>query len=75
LQPAHWGRGLARDAVARVIDWGVAPLGLACIDASIDPRNLASRKLLLALGFRDHAMIGGAQWLRLDQPLSPAAST
>jgi len=75
LHPAHWGRGLARDAVARVIEWGVASLGLACIDASIDPRNLASRKLLLALGFRDHAMIGGAQWLRLDQPLSPAAST
>ena len=65
LQPAHWGRGLARDAVARVIAWGVASLGLACIDASIDPRNEASRKLLQALGFEDRVLVDGTNWLRL----------
>jgi RimJ/RimL family protein N-acetyltransferase len=52
LHPDHWGRGLARDAVARAIDWAVAHLRLHRIEADIDPRNDASRRLLHALGFR-----------------------
>jgi len=52
LRADHWGRGLARDAVARAIDWGIAHLGLHRFEADIDPENDASRRLLHALGFR-----------------------
>ena len=52
LRSDRWGHGLARDAVARAIDWGIAHLGLHRIEADIDPDNDASRRLLHALGFR-----------------------
>lgn len=52
LRSDLWGRGLARDAVSRAIDWAVAHLQLHRIEADIDPRNEASRRLLHGLGFR-----------------------
>lgn len=54
LGRAHWGQGLAREAVDAVIDHAFAPdgLGLARLEADIDPRNAASAKLLERLGFR-----------------------
>ena len=52
MRADHGGRGLARVAVARAIDWGIAHLGLHRIEADIDPENDASRRLLHALGFR-----------------------
>jgi [ribosomal protein S5]-alanine N-acetyltransferase len=48
----YWGRGLAREAATLVIDHAFGPLGLRRLEADIDPRNVASEKLLLRLGFQ-----------------------
>lgn len=52
LGAAHWGRGLAREALALALDQAFGVLGLNRIEADIDPRNLASVRLVEALGFR-----------------------
>lgn len=65
LLPDFRGRGLAREAVARALDWAIADLGLECIDASIDPGNLASRRVLQGLGFRERDADEQAEWLCL----------
>jgi [ribosomal protein S5]-alanine N-acetyltransferase len=51
LRSDLWGRGLASEAVSQVLDWGFRALGLHRIEADIDPRNAASRRLLARLGF------------------------
>ena len=51
LRSDLWGRGLASEAVTLVLDWGFRCLGLHRIEADIDPRNAASRRLLERLGF------------------------
>ena len=52
LRSDRWGRGLAAEAVALALDWGFRTLALHRIEAGIDPRNDASRRLLERLGFR-----------------------
>lgn len=51
LQPAQWGRGIAREATTLALDWAFDHLGLHRCDAGIDPDNHASRALLHRLGF------------------------
>lgn len=57
LHPDQWGRGLAGEAVALALDWGFRSLGLHRIEADIDPRNEASRRLLQSLGFRSEGLL------------------
>ena len=52
LGAAHWGRGLAQEALALALEQAFGVLGLNRIEADIDPRNLASVRLVEALGFR-----------------------
>lgn len=52
LGAAHWGQGLAREALALALECAFGPLRLNRIEADIDPRNLASIRLVEALGFR-----------------------
>ena len=51
LARAHWGQGLASEAVGLAIDYAFTTLGLRRLEADIDPRNLASQKVLERLGF------------------------
>ncbi|WP_395143543.1 GNAT family N-acetyltransferase [Armatimonas sp.] len=51
LAKSRWGQGLAQEAVGLAIDHAFATLGLRRLEADIDPRNLASQKLLERLGF------------------------
>ena len=51
LGRAHWGRGLAREAVSLALDLAFGTLGLRRIEADADPRNVPSVRLLTALGF------------------------
>ena len=51
LHPDCWGRGLAGEAVRAVADRGFAVHGLDRIEADVDPRNVASLRLLTRLGF------------------------
>lgn len=57
LRPELWGQGLAREAVTLALDWGFHTLGLRRIEASIDPRNHASRGLLQRLGFASEGVL------------------
>jgi RimJ/RimL family protein N-acetyltransferase len=52
LEPAHWGRGLATEAAARLLDHGFGTLGLARIIARADTPNLASQRVMQRLGMR-----------------------
>lgn len=57
LRSDRWGRGLAAEAVALALDWGFRTLALHRVEASIDPRNDASRRLLERLGFRREGLL------------------
>lgn len=51
LLPAHWGQGLAREAVAAAIRHAFDRLGIHRIGADVDMENHASVALLARLGF------------------------
>lgn len=51
LHPDYWHRGLAREAVGAAIDHAFALFDIPAILADVDPRNIASLKLLKGLGF------------------------
>jgi [ribosomal protein S5]-alanine N-acetyltransferase len=51
LHPDHWGKGLAHEAMAAVIDHLFAEHDLDALTAEADPRNAASLRLLGKLGF------------------------
>jgi ribosomal-protein-alanine N-acetyltransferase len=46
-----WGRGLGREALAALCDFGFSSMQLHSIEAQIDPANDASRHLLEKFGF------------------------
>ena len=52
LSPALWGRGLAGEMVELALVHAFDALGLERIEADIDPRNLASCRLVERAGFR-----------------------
>jgi [ribosomal protein S5]-alanine N-acetyltransferase len=57
LRSDHWGRGIASEAVALVLDWAFRRLDLQRVEADIDPRNDGSRQLLARLGFRSEGVM------------------
>jgi RimJ/RimL family protein N-acetyltransferase len=52
LEPGLWGRGLATEAVAQVLRYGLEELGLERIVAEVDEGNAASARLAERLGMR-----------------------
>ena len=61
LRRDKWGGGIAREAVARVIDYGFAELKLRRIFADTDPENDGSIALLERLGFQYEGRLRG-EW-------------
>ena len=65
LQRAQWGKGLAREAVSRVLAYGFDDVKLRRFEADIDPRNTASLGLIERFGFtregylRDRWLVNG----------------
>ena len=51
LHPDAWGQGLAREALSAVIPEVFAHFPIDAITGDVDPRNVASLKLLARLGF------------------------
>lgn len=51
LGSAHWGQGLAQEAMRLALDHAFDGLGLRRVEADIDPRNTASCRLTERLGF------------------------
>jgi RimJ/RimL family protein N-acetyltransferase len=48
----QWGRGLASEIVAALVEHAVTVRGLTELRATIDPRNAASRRVVEKAGFR-----------------------
>lgn len=65
LARSFHGRGLMRRAVPLLLDFAFGRLGLHRIEADVDPRNLASLKLLEKLGFRREGVLRD-RWLEAD---------
>lgn len=65
LRRAHWGQGLASEAVATLIQFAFGTLDLHRLEADVDPRNKRSLRLLERLGFereghlRERYHVGG----------------
>ena len=51
LHPQHWGKGIMKEALQKVIDFGFNNMGLHSIEANINPNNTASARLLESVGF------------------------
>ena len=51
LARALWGKGLISEAIATVVDHSFNNLGLHSLEAWVDPRNLASMRVLEKNGF------------------------
>lgn len=52
-----WGQGFAREAVSLALEFAFEQLGLRRVEADVDPRNTASIKLLLRLGFKQEGVL------------------
>ncbi|WP_448614075.1 GNAT family N-acetyltransferase [Modestobacter sp. URMC 112] len=60
FDPAHWGRGLGREAAAAVVDFAFSRLALDHLVAGHDADNDASGRILHGLGFRH--VEDGVRW-------------
>ena len=65
FDPAHWGRGFAREAMAAFIERR-RMLGSTELTADVDPRNAASIRLLTQAGFTESGRASGT-WLVGDE--------
>jgi len=61
LSPEWQGRGLASEALRLVLEHAFGPMQLRRLEADVDPRNLASCRLLERLGFRREGLLR-ARW-------------
>ena len=52
LGSRHWGQGYVSEALAPVLEHAFGALGMNRIEADIDPRNVASGRVLEKLAFR-----------------------
>ena len=65
LGRAHWGQGLAHEAVGALIQFAFGTLDLHRLEADVDPRNERSLRMLERLGFeregylRERYRVGG----------------
>ena len=57
LAPEHTGRGLMREALAAIFDWGFDAMTLHRIEAQVHPLNAPSLRLLQGLGFRQEGLL------------------
>lgn len=51
LHPSHWGKGIMKEAINAVVDYGFNVLGLHSIEALLSPENIASCAVLERTGF------------------------
>jgi ribosomal-protein-alanine N-acetyltransferase len=51
LHPDHWRKGIMKEAINAVVDYGFTVLGLHSIEALLDPENIGSSSVLESTGF------------------------
>ncbi|MCP1373989.1 GNAT family N-acetyltransferase [Dyella lutea] len=57
LARSVWGRGLMHETLVQWLGWAFGPLGLHRLEADVDPANMASRRSLERLGFRQEGLL------------------
>lgn len=57
LSPSHWGHGYATEGLRLAITFAFDTIGLARLEADIDPRNEASCRLVERVGFRREGLL------------------
>ncbi|PZT53291.1 GNAT family N-acetyltransferase [Paenibacillus silvae] len=57
LAPEHWRKGIMTGVIERVVQYGFKELGLHRIEAFVDPKHIASRKLLEKAGFTEEGTL------------------
>ena len=62
LAPAFQGRGLASEALQALLGYLFTGLGMHRVFGSVDPRNLASMRLLKSAGMRQEAHCVESYW-------------
>ncbi len=67
LGHAHWGRGCMFEALQALLACAFEDLGLRRVKAEVDPRNAASARLLLRLGFQREGLLR-QRWVTKGQP-------
>ncbi|MBC7947748.1 MAG: GNAT family N-acetyltransferase [Chitinophagaceae bacterium] len=55
LDPRHQGKGIMREALAKILDYGFKELKLHSVEANVNPANSGSIRLLEGLRFRKEA--------------------
>lgn len=51
LHPGHWRKGIMKEAINAVVDYGFSILGLHSIEALLNPENIGSSSVLESTGF------------------------
>lgn len=64
IAPQHQGHSYAAEAAAHVVEWLFAIAGVHRITATLDPRNLASARVLERTGFEFVGTARAAAWVR-----------
>jgi RimJ/RimL family protein N-acetyltransferase len=64
LAREHWGRGYMPEAIAALLDFGFAALGLHRIWATTDARNVRSKRVLEKIGMRQEGQRKADQFRR-----------
>lgn len=52
LTKTHWGKGYMKEVMCAIIDFGFTKMELDIIDATVEPENERSIKLMESLGFK-----------------------
>jgi RimJ/RimL family protein N-acetyltransferase len=65
LGRAHWGSGLMREALHGVLQFAFAQAGIRRLEAEVNPANVASMRVLQALGFTQEGL-ARERWVGRD---------
>lgn len=58
MKQDYEGRGLMTEAVSAMVKWAITQEGVLCIEAEIDPTNIASQRVLQKSGFIPNGVMG-----------------
>jgi RimJ/RimL family protein N-acetyltransferase len=65
LGRAHWGSGLMHEALRGVLQFAFTQAGIRRLEAEVNPANVASMRVLQALGFTQEGL-ARERWLGRD---------
>lgn len=57
LSPEHWRKGVMTEVLERIIKFGFNDMELNRIEAFYDPENVASKKVLAKVGFKEEGVL------------------